>query len=150
MARKKKLSQRDIVLAAMAAGAGTWFAPVHVQKLFFLVDKKIGAKLGGPFFNFVPYAYGPFDKAVYRTLERLQEGGLVEIVRVPYAPHRQYQLSVPGQSKGEAILESLDEKASDFLRRLAKYVSSTPFATLVSAIYEAYPSMKKNSIFVHR
>ena len=70
---------QDIILAAMATEPDISFAPVQVQKLFFLIDQDVAGPVGGPFFNFEPYDYGPYDKDVYRQLEMLEVEGLVYI-----------------------------------------------------------------------
>jgi DNA-binding PadR family transcriptional regulator len=103
------------------------------------------AQLGGPHFRFEPYHYGPFDKAVYQTLEALQGSGQVEIERD--APWRNYRLTPTGQSRGEAALDRLDPRVVDFARRTSDFVRGLPFAELVSAIYKAYPEMRARSVF---
>ena len=41
------MDKRELVLSAMATG----FYPVHVQKLFFLIDRRLAGDLGGPFYD---------------------------------------------------------------------------------------------------
>ena len=67
------MEKREIILAALAPADGVIHTPVQVQKLLFLIDKKIPHLVGGPYFNFVPYAYGPFDTEIYRLLEELEK-----------------------------------------------------------------------------
>ena len=53
----------DIVAAAFAATEpGTKFDPLRAQKLLFLIDQVVSERIGGPFFDFRPYLYGPFDQ----------------------------------------------------------------------------------------
>ena len=63
--------QIDIVLAALAASKGAAHSPVQIQKLLFLLDRKLADRLEGPHFNFVAHNYGPFDRAIYDQLEEL-------------------------------------------------------------------------------
>jgi uncharacterized protein len=140
------MNRNELVLAVLAAGNGAIHTPVQIQKLFFLIDRKL-AGIGGPFFNFIPYDYGPFDKDVYRAVEALSEGGDAEIIRNPCLSLNEYRLTPEGQKKGELILNSLDSNNSDFIKRLSEFVRSLSFAELVSAIYQAYPEMKANSVF---
>lgn len=64
--------RQDLVLAALAAaGENAAFAPVQVQKFFFLIDREGAHLFGGPHFHFTPYDYGPFDSAVYEALDLL-------------------------------------------------------------------------------
>ena len=125
------------------AAAQVPLTPVQVQKLFFILDKKAGAQLGGPFFNFQPYNYGPFDAAVYHELERLSDRGLAFVDGPGTA--RRYGISAAGMGTGTALLGKLS--ASDYVRRIADYVRSMSFAQLVSAVYSEWPEMKANSIF---
>ena len=60
------LNQADVIAAAFAAaGPGAAFDPIRVQKLLFLIDREASDQIGGPFFDFQPYHYGPFDRAIY-------------------------------------------------------------------------------------
>ncbi len=120
-------------------------SPVQVQKVLFLIDKEIPKLTGGPFFDFQPYDYGPFDKAVYDTLEELTRGGLVDAA--PGLRWRRYRLTDTGQQEGSKILGTLDRRASDYIKKVSKFVRALSFEDLVSAIYKAYPDMKVNSVF---
>jgi len=140
------MNQSELVLAILAAGNGAIHTPVQIQKLFFLVDKKL-PNLGGPFFNFVPHDYGPFDKEVYRVIEVLSGKGDAEIIKNPGERLNEYRLTPVGQKKGEKILHSLDSNLFDSIIRLSEFVRSLSFAELVSAIYKAYPEMRVNSVF---
>ena len=71
--------RQRIMLGALATARGGKFAPVQIQKLFFLIDENLADRIGGPYFAFEPYDYGPFDKSVYRELEALAIAGLVAI-----------------------------------------------------------------------
>ncbi len=55
-----KRNRGDILAAAFAAaGPGAAFDPIRVQKLLFLIDREVTERIGGPFFHFRPYHYGP-------------------------------------------------------------------------------------------
>jgi hypothetical protein len=56
--------RQEVVLAALAAQPDHDYAPVQVQKLFFLADQNISSQMGGRLFAFEPYNYGPFDAVV--------------------------------------------------------------------------------------
>jgi hypothetical protein len=119
-----------------------------VQKLFFLIDRKVGQQVGGPFFDFRPYHYGPFDGAVYDCLGSLVREDCVAVNNT--AGGRAYRLTPTGQRRGEALLKKLDPRIQDFVLRTCTFVRTTPFADLVSSIYKAYPEMRANSIFRER
>lgn len=138
------MQRSDIVLAALAASGGATHTPVQVQKLFFMIDRRISGWIGGPFFDFQPKDYGPFDKEVYSQIEALSWAGdaAIEDGRM-----KTYRLTTQGQKKGEQLLASLDPTASNFIRELSSWVRGLSFADLVSAVYKEYPEMKANSIF---
>ena len=80
--RSGTTKRQKYVLAALATDSGAKFAPVQVQKLFFLIDENLSKVIGKSRFTFEPYDYGPFDKAVYHELEVLQSKGLVNIEQI--------------------------------------------------------------------
>jgi uncharacterized protein len=140
--------RQEVVLAALAADNGA-FAPVQVQKLFFLLDENIADRLGGKQFGFEAYDYGPFDKNVYRELERLASMGLVQIISTGFSHGgRVYSVTPSGQQVGEQMLGRLDTKVADYIKSVSHWVRSLSFAELVGSIYKAYPRMKENSVFV--
>lgn len=139
--------RQKIVLAALAADSGSTFAPVQVQKLFFLLDQNIAADLGGKQFSFEPYDYGPFDRAVYSELEALSQKGLVIIEAAPGAGRRKFSLTSAGYDAGRAALSQMNARVQDYLPRISVWVRSLGFADLVGTIYQQYPEMKANSIF---
>jgi len=139
--------RQKVVLAALAAERSSSFAPVQVQKLFFLLDQNIAADLGGPQFSFEPYDYGPFDRAVYSELEALAQKGFVAIEVAPGASRRKFSLTAAGYDAGRAAFAQLSARAQDYLMRVSAWVRSLSFAELVGSIYKQYPSMKANSVF---
>jgi len=139
------MKRKDFVLAVLAVGTGASHTPVQVQKLFFLIDKKLGERVSGPHFDFKPYFYGPFDPKVYQELENLAGKELVEIYHE--GTTRNYKLTGKGQEKGEKVLAELDPKVVSFVRKLSSTVRRMGFTELVSAIYRAYPEMRGNSVF---
>ena len=135
------------MLAALSVAGGATHTPVQVQKLFFLIDQEISKHIGGKHFDFEPYNYGPFDRAVYQELEMLAAKGYVEFV--PQSTWSSYRLTEDGQAKGEEYLAKLDKKAVSYIRDVSEFVRSLSFTQLVSAIYKAYPKMRENSVFQH-
>ena len=135
---------RDIVLAALAPSEGKQHSPVQVQKLLFLIDREAADLVAGPHFSFVPYNYGPFDSAVYRVLEDLDDHELATVRSDSW--RRMYGLTPLGQKEGERLLDTLPEQAQAYIRQASTFVRSLNFSQLVSAIYKAYPEMRKNSV----
>jgi hypothetical protein len=140
------MTRSEILLAGLAAGGeNANYTPVQVQKLFFLLDKEASASLGGPFFKFVPYDYGPFDQAVYAGLDDLARRGLAQVQST--GRYRLYGLSQSGQSEGRRLLAGLQPAAKDYLVNVANWVRQLSFQQLVASIYNKYPEMKANSVF---
>lgn len=140
------MRREELVLAAMAPADGAPHTPVQLQKLIFLISKNFPNLIDkGHGFNFQPYNYGPFDIAVYQVLEVLQSENKVDIDS--NEKWKTYRLTVPGQKEGEDLLNSLPDKEKNYLCRISSFVRSLSFVQLVTAIYKAYPDMRKNSVF---
>lgn|SRR3989338_171027 len=139
------MERKDFMLAVLAAARGGTHSPVQVQKLFFLIDQNIPKLVGGTYFNFVPYNYGPFDKAVYEELEGLAFIGNVDIFFDK--TWNSYRLTESGQKRGDELLASLPKEAQDYIRKISTFARSLTFTQLISVIYKAYPEMRANSVF---
>lgn len=139
------MNKREIVLAALAAGDGERHDPVEMQKMMFLIDRKIPDDVDGPHFEFKPYNYGPFDKTVYEELEAAAVDGFVEIV--PTNRWSEYALTERGLKEGRTLLDDLPDETQNYLRTLSDFVRSLSFEQLVSVIYRNFPEMRENSVF---
>lgn len=142
------MTRHEVISAAMATNGAYTYTPVQLQKLLFLIDQRLAPELGGPHFDFKPYHYGPFDKAVYAELDSMEQKGLVEILREPHLKLRKFRLTAIGENFGRGVLDSADPKAVEYVSKLADFVRTASFPSLVSAIYQAYPEMRVNSVFV--
>lgn len=140
------MQKEQIILAALASSEREEYTPVQVQKILFLIDKELSAFLD-IHFNFIPYSYGPFDINIYYVLNKLEQDGDVDTLRIPQISWPKYRLTAQGQAKGQEILEQLDKKVSDYIKQLSAFVRSLSFSELISVIYKEYPEMKINSIF---
>ena len=140
------MQRNDYVLAILSAGGEqASFSPVQVQKLFFLLDREVPKLVGGPYFDFQPYDFGPFDKNVYDCLDHLELRELAS--KTHSGPSRRYSLTPEGHQQGNALLDTLPGEAVAFISQIGQWVRSLSFSQLVSAIYRQYPAMKANSIF---
>ena len=138
------MTKREVVLATLAPAQGKQHSPVQVQKLLFLLDREAFQLVDGPHFNFQPYNYGPFDKAVYQVLDELDKDELVTIRSSGW--QRTYALTPTGQNDGDRLLGKLPDAAQNYIRSASAFVLKLNFLELVSAIYKAYPDMQENSI----
>jgi hypothetical protein len=140
------MERDEIILAALAAGGeNATFTPVQVQKLFFLLDREAAHLVDGPHFNFTPYDYGPFDRAVYDGLDALARQNLARVQNT--GRYRVYALSQAGFQQGMAKLGELPESARNYVTSVAQWVRQLSFEQLVASIYNRYPEMKANSVF---
>lgn len=116
-----KRNRKDIVAAAFAgAGPGVAYDPIRVQKLLFLIDRVVAGRIGGPFFDFHPGPFGPFDGAVYDVISEMAAAGDAVIDESDRFPR--YLLTEPGRAKGEAVLGSFDPPVADYFGRAARWV----------------------------
>ncbi len=137
--------RKNFVLAVLSTSTGKW-GPSQLQKIFFLLDRKAGSLVNGPFFDFIPYDYGPYDAAVYRIVEGLAEEDQM-IIFGGHFQAKSYQVSVSGFQRGAEVLSKMDSKASRYIRDLSEWVRSQTFSGLIASIYKAYPEMKVRAVF---
>ena len=116
----RMMNKKEIILAAFAPALGAAHSPVQVQKLLFIIDKEISGLIGGPYFEFKPYDYGPFDKSLYDELGQLAYEGFVEMNQD--RGWRSCSLTVKGQKEGDRLLASLPPEAIKFIGEVSKFV----------------------------
>lgn len=133
------------VLAVMSASQQPEYEPAQLQKLFFLMDREAAQHTGGPYFDFRPYDYGPFDVKVYEEVESIAKQGFAVVDNSGF--YRRYSLTLAGITDGKAALNEFTPGGRDYAARAANWVRSVSFNQLVSEIYKRYPDMKENSVF---
>ena len=101
----------------------------------------------GPGYQFVPYDYGPFDSSVYSDAAVLAAQGEVVISPSGVGNWNTYAVSDAGLESGQLSMAFLSERAQTYLKEVSDWVRAQSFASLVKAIYDAYPEMRANSIF---
>jgi uncharacterized protein YwgA len=140
------MKRGQFILACLSPAGRAKFTPVQLQKLFFLIDRSVGDRVQGPFFNFEPYLYGPFDKEIYTEMAALEADGL--IVKIPEGRWNSFRLTDQGEALGSDVFSQFPEVVQGTVRSMVKVVQRLSFRQLVSAIYRMYPEMRVNSIFV--
>jgi hypothetical protein len=142
------MDRRELLLAVLAAGRGRAFHPAQIQKAIFLIDTNLPHLVhSGPRYKFAAYNYGPFDRNVYIEAEGLRDEGMAVIAPSANGRWMTYAASDAGLTRGEQILGRLKLKSRRYLESVAEWVLAQSFGSLVKSIYDAYPEMKKNSIF---
>ena len=134
------------MLASLAIEPSALFGPAQVQKFFFLLDQELADHIGGRFFDFRAYDYGPFDAEVYRELERLSQMGLVQILSGDVL-HRRFLLTSEGYEWGKRFLRNIEPIARKKIRKISEWVRTVSFRELITEIYRYYPKMRENSVF---
>jgi len=145
----EKLDRKDWVLAILSYFSDSSFSPVQIQKLFFLLDYNLD-KIDKDFtryFDFQPYDYGPFDRAVYDGLDELKEDECIHIDGNSWNSRRSYAITVKGFELGHKLHDSISEELQDYIVKLGEWVLKVSFIELISTIYRQYPDMKVNSVF---
>lgn len=131
------MNRTDYVLAVMAA-ARLPLTSVELQILFFILDRKAGAQLGGPWFDFEGGGFGPCDQAVFDELQNLSEHGLASIDGPP--GHHRYALACAGIGPGVEMMGQLS--IPQYVGRIIEYLRSASFTTVLGAIYAECPEMR--------
>ena len=137
----------DWLLLALDAAGSKGLTPVQLQKTLFLLGKKMPDQVGTEFYDFKPYHYGPFDRAVYTDAEKLAATGRIEIEQREGENFNRYIIT----RDGEVDVSRLAYEAKDVFEylkdKLLPWIRSQTFQSLVSAIYAEYPEMRKHSVF---
>lgn len=143
------MHRRDLTLLMLAAASGQYYTPVQIQKAMFLLDRQMPDVFDTTLrYVFRPYDYGPFDPDVYVEIERLQAEGLAEITVNPARAMKMYGATPHGLARAHGLRSRLLPAQNSFIEDVSAFVRRLSFSELVSAIYEAYPDMRENSIFV--
>ena len=138
-------NRQDIVTAAFAAaGPGAAFDSIRAQKLLFLIDREVSDRIGGPFFDFRPYHYGPFDRAVHGVIGELVAAGTARVDTSGPYPH--YFLTKSGYRRGAEVLAGFPDPVADYVERASRWVRLMPYRRMLAAIHRQYPEMAANIV----
>ncbi len=133
-------SRKDIVTAALAAGGSEAALDViRLQSLVFLIDEVVSERIGGPFFSFEPYHYGPFDHQIIAVISAMVTEGDACIDASGTT------LTRAGRHQGDAMLCSFPEPVADYFQRAARWVRFVPLRPMLAAIDREFPEMTANN-----
>ncbi|MBI2936524.1 MAG: hypothetical protein HYY31_06960 [Chloroflexi bacterium] len=141
------MKRQDFLLIAINAAGVTPLTPVQLQKAMFLIFKAALPELPKPFYEFKPYNYGPFCKAIYEDAGALHREGLVH--RFPSSEGNWLDTVITplGQKRAVKLELKLSKPSRDFVHAVLTWVQAQSFSVLVRKIYELYPEFQKNSVF---
>lgn len=115
-------------------------SPIQIQKLFFLLEKRLGKE--AEYFDFQPYFYGPYDKNLTEILNKAVQNNKLELSNINGVSY--YQIN---KSHVKNTDHFLDDKKKQFIDTLVNFITHKSFKELCFAIYKEFPDMKKNSVF---
>ena len=107
----------------------------------------VSERIGGPYFSFQPYLYGPFDKSIYGLVRTMESAGDLRISAD--GGYARYSLTQAGYLRGEAILASFPDSVAEYFRRAARWTHLMPYRQMLAAIYRQFPEMARNSVTRH-
>jgi hypothetical protein len=135
-------SKEEFVLRVLSLLHSFSFSPIQVQKLFFLLEKRIGKE--AQYFKFTPYHYGPYDEELTTLLAKLERQERITSSIIDGIKHYSInqQLDIGG---------FLDEKKKNFiLNDLVPFIKSKSFFDLCYSIYKEFPEMAKRSVLIKK
>lgn len=140
------MNKKDWNLLVIAAARGGPLSPTQLQKSLFLLSQNMPPELlGGEFYNFEPYHYGPFNSDVYMDAKDLARTGLVSIT--PSTGYREYAATSVGLERANDLRRALPEPVVSYVQQIVDWTRSMTFDQLCREIYRLYPEMKAKSIF---
>ncbi len=138
------MSKEDFILKILSLASDVSFSPVQIQKLFFLVEKRIGYE--AKHFNFTPYHYGPYDEELTILIKQLVSDGKITSSIIDGIIH--YSISTGFQNN---IDDFLDESKRSFIsQKLIPFIKSKSFLELCYSIYKEFPEMAKRSVLIKK
>jgi hypothetical protein len=144
---KAMMNPQDWTLLAISAADAKGLTPVQLQKVLFLLGREMEHELGGSFYKFRPYHYGPFDRAVYDDAEKLSNQEAIDVSQRVGENWNRYVISDEGRKQAEFVKKRASNGAVEYLERVVDWALRQSFPQLVNAIYTKYPDMKVNSVF---
>jgi len=141
------MERKDWALLAIAAARGDALTPVQLQKSLFLLGQEFPTVVGGGYYKFAPYNYGPFDRDVYVDAEVLATEGLVALQNSPGQTWVEYRATQEGLGKAEQLRRPLDANVAQYITDVVAWTRGLSFQSLVRAIYAKYPHFRENSVF---
>lgn len=124
------LFDRQRVVLALVTQSRRRPTRVHLLKWLFLLGEETAVREHIPFYDFLPYRYGPFSFTAYNEIGRLGTSGLVDD-----------RLRVPDEQRdvvGTAVERLPSQVQSAIARVLAEYGALSP-RQLVDSVYSRYP-----------
>ena len=147
MSMNQKLNKENLIKAVFATEEKvTSYRPIQIQKLLFLLERKLGQQYEGKAFKFEAYDYGPYDKEIYWILDEFKNRSLIKIQYSEWPQLRTYEATDLGLEEGKKVLDQLHSSVSSYIILLSKWIRQLNFIDLVTYIYKEYPDFAVNSV----
>lgn len=124
--------QRQRVVLAFLVAAGRPVEKLHLMKWLFLAGKETSLPALLPFYDFVPYDFGPFSFTVYRELDGLERDGMVMV------DEKHVALAVD-ERRAYTVTRVIPTDARTEVARILKRYGDLDTSTLLHRVYEKYP-----------
>lgn len=149
------LNKRPDFLLLLLRAAGEVWGKTKLVKLLFLLGKETkSGEMVPDFFRHVAYDFGPFDDAIYRDIEALENAGLIEVRQ----PARRasadrgvdavYRLTARGKKFADALSRGAEQSNTavvDEVKDIAQKYGRMTLRELLRYVYRTYPEYTVNS-----
>jgi len=144
----EQVSPEDWILAFFYAGPDRDVRQPQINgflmftKQFFVFVKEIKKELD-PFFNFVPYDYGPYSFVLKELIDKLIKEGYIEIKQSD--ERKDFFLTEKGSVRAKRVFEKMDKKTEKNLFNLRKEATQLGYAGVLRYVYSRYPEFTSAS-----
>ena len=125
----------------------------RLEKLLFLLKEQYTV-VKEPFYDFIPYLFGPFSPKILEDAKNLQENGLIEVTLEVFESasypselsdavfiRKNYELTQAGREIAEDFLKELMKKrgVKEALFKLREF-NAMPLSNLLNFVYHEFPN----------
>ena len=132
------MNKEEFVFKTLSLLKNKDFSPVQIQKLFFLLEKRLDVK----YFDFKPYNYGPYSFELQNFLDAMSSFGEIQLQNINGINH--YKIAENNIQNTDGFF---DDKKRNFIIELGDFIKSLSFKELCISIYKEFPEMAENSVF---
>lgn len=140
------MNKKDWLLLIIAAANGDTLTPVQLQKSAFLLSKSPKVVVGDDYYEFVPYAYGPFCVDIYNDTRELEIEGLIAIQPSRTGHWSEYRATQEGLQRAKELEESIPQDVQ-VINKYVSWARQQSFRSLLRQIYKKFPTYSENSVF---
>jgi|11BtaG_2_1085332.scaffolds.fasta_scaffold07581_5 uncharacterized protein YwgA len=132
---KQNFSQEDFIVNILNLDPKKFLSPFQIQKLFFLLEKRLGKK----YFDFKAHHFGPYDRCLTKILDFSDK---IESLNINGVTH--YKIKENSIVRDNS---TFNEQQKNFTIEMINFVKDLSFKELCMSIYKEFPDMAVNSVF---